>query len=62
MILDQRRSHWEGEAQRNKGINKNPRNVDSPFRFNERMFDEGSKIENSLVIIFKVFHSKLVWG
>ena len=49
------RDHREGEAQYKYGININPRSVDNQFVDSLKILEEGSKIENRLAIIFKIF-------
>ena len=55
LILAQINDHRDGEAQNKYGINKNPRIVEAQFIGKSISLEEGSKTENSLVIIFKFF-------
>lgn len=55
MILLHNKDHREGEAQYKYGINIKPNKVDIQFIERLKILEEGSKIENKLAIIFKIF-------
>lgn len=50
------KDHREGEAQYIKGIKRIPNKVEVQFK-GKLNLEEGSKIENKLVIIFRIFLS-----
>ena len=52
--LPQRRDHREGADQKRYGIRARPRKVDSQFREMFSLEERGSKLENRLVIIFRL--------
>ncbi len=55
MIFLHRNDHRDGEAQYRYGMNIRPRRVEIQFIDKLKILDDGSKIENRLAIIFKVF-------